>query len=57
MAKRLDTRFEPSQRSRVWLKMRINQGQELVIGGYISMLCLLWVCSTLADEAACKSLS
>jgi DNA ligase D-like protein (predicted ligase) len=34
VAKRLDSRYEPGQRSGAWQKMRINQGQEFVIGGY-----------------------
>ena len=34
MAKRLDSRYEPGQRSGAWLKVRVNQGQEFVIGGY-----------------------
>ena len=34
VAKRADSRYEPGQRSGAWLKMRVNQGQELVIGGY-----------------------
>ena len=34
VAKRLDGRYEPGQRSGAWQKMRINQGQEFVIGGY-----------------------
>ena len=34
VAKRLDSTYEPGQRSGAWRKMRINQGQELVIGGY-----------------------
>jgi bifunctional non-homologous end joining protein LigD len=34
VAKRADSRYEPSQRSGAWLKMRVNRGQELVIGGY-----------------------
>jgi len=34
VAKRLDSRYESGQRSGVWQKMRINQGQEFVIGGY-----------------------
>jgi bifunctional non-homologous end joining protein LigD len=34
VAKRLDSRYEPGTRSGAWMKMRINQGQELVIGGY-----------------------
>jgi len=34
VAKRLDSRYEPGQRSGAWLKMRVNQGQEFVIGGY-----------------------
>jgi len=34
VAKRLDSRYEPGQRSGAWRKMRINQGQEFVIGGY-----------------------
>ena len=34
VAKRRDGVYEPGQRSGSWQKMRINQGQELVIGGY-----------------------
>jgi bifunctional non-homologous end joining protein LigD len=34
VAKRLDSRYEPGQRSGAWRKMRINRGQEFVIGGY-----------------------
>jgi bifunctional non-homologous end joining protein LigD len=34
VAKRLDSRYEPGQRSGAWQKMRINRGQEFVIGGY-----------------------
>jgi bifunctional non-homologous end joining protein LigD len=34
VAKRRDSVYEPGQRSGAWQKMRINQGQELVIGGY-----------------------
>src|SRR5579871_2953030 len=34
IAKRRDSRYEPGQRSGAWMKMRVNQGQELVIGGY-----------------------
>jgi DNA ligase D-like protein (predicted ligase) len=34
VAKRRDSHYEPGLRSGAWLKMRINQGQELVIGGY-----------------------
>ena len=34
VAKRRDSRYEPGQRSGAWQKMRINQGQEFVIGGY-----------------------
>ena len=34
IAKRLDSRYEPGARSGAWLKMRVNQGQEFVIGGY-----------------------
>ncbi len=34
VAKRLDSRYEPGQRSGAWQKMRLNQGQEFVIGGY-----------------------
>ncbi len=34
MAKRLDSAYEPGGRSGAWLKMRVNQGQEFVIGGY-----------------------
>jgi len=34
VAKRRDSKYEPGMRSGAWLKMRVNQGQELVIGGY-----------------------
>jgi ATP-dependent DNA ligase len=34
VAKRLDSRYEPGLRSRIWQKMRVNQRQEFVIGGY-----------------------
>jgi DNA ligase D-like protein (predicted ligase) len=36
IAKRRDSRYEPGQRSGAWLKMRVNRGQEFVIGGYTS---------------------
>jgi ATP-dependent DNA ligase len=34
VAKRRDSLHEPGQRSGAWRKMRVNQGQEFVIGGY-----------------------
>lgn len=34
VAKRRDSVYEPGLRSGAWQKMRINQGQEFVIGGY-----------------------
>jgi DNA ligase D-like protein (predicted ligase) len=34
VAKRADSKYEPGLRSGAWMKMRVNQGQELVIGGY-----------------------
>ena len=34
VAKRRNSRHEPGQRSAAWQKMRINRGQEFVIGGY-----------------------
>jgi DNA ligase D-like protein (predicted ligase) len=34
VAKRLDSRYEPGMRSGAWQKMRINRGQEFVLGGY-----------------------
>ena len=34
VAKRRDSRYEPGQRSGAWQKMRVNRGQEFVIGGY-----------------------
>jgi bifunctional non-homologous end joining protein LigD len=34
VAKRRDSRYEPGKRSGAWLKMRVNRGQEFVIGGY-----------------------
>jgi bifunctional non-homologous end joining protein LigD len=34
VAKRANSRYEPGQRSGVWMKMRVNRSQEFVIGGY-----------------------
>jgi DNA ligase D-like protein (predicted ligase) len=34
IAKRRDSKYEPGARSGAWQKMRVNQGQEFVIGGY-----------------------
>jgi bifunctional non-homologous end joining protein LigD len=34
VAKRLDSRYELGLRSGAWQKMRVNRGQEFVIGGY-----------------------
>ncbi len=34
VAKQRDSRYEPGLRSGLWQKMRMNRGQELVIGGY-----------------------
>jgi len=34
VAKQLDSVYEPGLRSGAWQKMRINRGQEFVIGGY-----------------------
>jgi DNA ligase D-like protein (predicted ligase) len=34
IAKRRASRYEPGLRSGAWLKMRVNRGQEFVIGGY-----------------------
>ncbi|MDQ2841933.1 MAG: non-homologous end-joining DNA ligase [Acidobacteriota bacterium] len=34
IAKRADSAYESGERSGAWLKMRVNQGQEFVIGGY-----------------------
>ena len=34
VAKRRNSRYESGLRSGAWMKMRINRGQELVIGGY-----------------------
>jgi len=34
IAKRRDSRYEPGVRSGAWRKMRVDKGQEFVIGGY-----------------------
>jgi DNA ligase D-like protein (predicted ligase) len=34
VAKRRDSRYESGLRSGAWMKMRVNRGQEFVIGGY-----------------------
>jgi ATP-dependent DNA ligase len=36
VAKRLDSSYESGLRSGAWMKMRVNRGQEFVIGGYTS---------------------
>jgi DNA ligase D-like protein (predicted ligase) len=38
VAKRRDSKYEPGLRSGAWQKMRVNQGQEFVIGGYTPSL-------------------
>jgi bifunctional non-homologous end joining protein LigD len=38
VAKNRKSRHEPGRRSGAWQKMRVNQGQELVIGGYTPSL-------------------
>jgi len=38
IAKRLDSSYESGRRSGAWVKVRVNQGQELVIGGYVPAL-------------------
>ena len=35
IGKRRDSVYEPGQRSGAWIKMRVNQGQEFVIGGFV----------------------
>ncbi len=35
IAKRRDSVYEAGRRSGAWVKMRVNKGQELVIGGYV----------------------
>ena len=35
IAKRIDSVYEPGQRSGRWVKRRVSPGQELVIGGYL----------------------
>jgi len=35
VAKRKDSRYEPGKRTGSWAKLRINRGQEFVIGGYM----------------------
>jgi bifunctional non-homologous end joining protein LigD len=34
VAKRADSKYEPGRRSGAWQKIRVNRGQEFVIGGY-----------------------
>jgi bifunctional non-homologous end joining protein LigD len=35
VAKRADSKYEAGERSGAWVKHRVNQGQEFVVGGYI----------------------
>jgi len=34
VAKRRDSKYEPGERSGAWTKMRVNQAQDFIIGGY-----------------------
>jgi ATP-dependent DNA ligase len=36
IAKRCDSLYEPGRRSGAWVKMRVNKGRELVVGGYVA---------------------
>ena len=36
VAKELDSTYAPGRRSRAWLKLKVVQGQEFVVGGYVS---------------------
>jgi ATP-dependent DNA ligase len=35
LGKRIDSRYEPGERTGAWIKLRVNLEQEFVIGGYI----------------------
>ena len=35
VGKRIDSVYEPGERSGAWIKLRVNREQEFVIGGYI----------------------
>lgn len=35
IAKKIESVYEPGERSGAWVKHRVNQGQEFVVGGYI----------------------
>ena len=35
MGKRIDSVYEPGERSGAWIKLRANMEQEFVIGGYV----------------------
>ena len=35
VAKELDSTYTPGRRSRAWLKLKVVQGQEFVVGGYV----------------------
>ena len=35
VGKRIDSIYEPGERSGAWIKLRANLGQEFVVGGYI----------------------
>jgi ATP-dependent DNA ligase len=34
VAKRLDSKYEPGERSGAWMKMSVNRSEEFAIGGY-----------------------
>ena len=41
VGKRIDSIYEPGERSGAWIKLRTNLEQEFVIGGYIKSLILI----------------
>src|SRR5271170_569350 len=36
IAKRRDSLYEPGRRSGAWVKMRVNKGRDLIVGGYVA---------------------
>ena len=39
IAKRRDAAYEPGERSGTWVKLKLDQQQEFVVGGYLSQRC------------------
>ena len=52
--KRIDSAYEPGERSGAWIKLRTNMEQEFVIGGYIPARAVSMHCSWTTTGPDCS---